>query len=123
MRRAFLRHVRRFPWVSNVTLYGCLFAGGDLVHQRWSRRENVDWTHTRNVALIAFGFHGNFSFFWMRLLERKFPGNSYRVVLKKLLLDQAVAAPLANTVFYTGEFAAESGEVGERGGPRETLNQ
>ncbi|XP_056892793.1 mpv17-like protein [Takifugu flavidus] len=102
MRRAFLRHVRRFPWVTNVTLYGCLFAGGDLVHQWFSPRENIDWTHTRNVALIAFGFHGNFSFFWMRFLERRFPGNSYRMVLRKLLLDQTVAAPLANTVFYTG---------------------
>lgn len=106
MRRAFLRHVRRFPWVTNVTMYGCLFAGGDLVHQWFSRRENIDWTHTRNVALIAFGFHGNFSFFWMRFLEKKFPGNSYRMVLRKLFLDQTVAAPLANTVFYTGRFVA-----------------
>lgn len=102
MRNAFLRHVRRFPWVTNVTLYGCLFAGGDFVHQWFSRREKMDWSHTRNVAVIAFSFHGNFNFFWMRFLERRFPGNSARMVMRKLFLDQTTAAPLATSVFYTG---------------------
>lgn len=102
MLEAFLRNVRRFPWVSNVGLYGCLFAGGDFVHQRLSGKDPVDWTQTRNVAVVAFSFHGNFSFFWMRFLERRFPGNSAGMVLRKLLLDQTTAAPLATTVFYTG---------------------
>ncbi|KAK1886743.1 Mpv17-like protein [Dissostichus eleginoides] len=103
MRQAFLRNVRRFPWVTNVTMYGCLFAGGDFVHQWFfSRREELDWRHTRNVAVVAFGFHGNVNFFWMRFLERRFPGNSIRMVLRKLLLDQTTAAPLAVSVFYTG---------------------
>ncbi|KAK7144146.1 hypothetical protein R3I94_010545 [Phoxinus phoxinus] len=102
MRDALLTPVRRFPWATNVTLYGCLFAGGDLVHQRFSRREQVDWTHTRNVAVVAFSFHGNFNFFWMRFLERRIPGNALRAVLQKLVLDQTLAAPLAISAFYTG---------------------
>ncbi|XP_073707711.1 mpv17-like protein [Garra rufa] len=102
MRDALLTPVRRFPWATNVALYGCLFAGGDFVHQCFSRKERVDWTHTRNVAVVAFGFHGNFNFFWMRFLERRFPGNALRTVLRKLLLDQTVAAPLAISAFYTG---------------------
>uniref|UniRef100_A0A667ZQ11 MPV17 mitochondrial inner membrane protein like n=1 Tax=Myripristis murdjan TaxID=586833 RepID=A0A667ZQ11_9TELE len=102
MRKAFLRQVRRFPWATNVTLYGCLFAGGDFVHQWFSRKEEMDWRHTRNVAVVAFSFHGNFNFFWMRFLERRFPGNSAGMVLRKLLLDQTTAAPLATSVFYTG---------------------
>ena len=109
MSKAFLRHVRRFPWVTNVTLYGCLFAGGDFVHQWFSRRDRIDWSHTRNVALIAFSFHGNFNFFWMRFLERTFPGNSAGMVARKLLLDQTTAAPLATTVFYTGRWAPANG--------------
>ncbi|KAG7277281.1 hypothetical protein CRUP_036950, partial [Coryphaenoides rupestris] len=96
-----MRNVRRFPWVTNVTLYGCLFAGGDLVHQWFTRKSDMDWRHTRNVATVAFSFHGNFSFFWMRFLERRFPGNSARMVARKLFLDQTMAAPLATTVFYT----------------------
>ncbi|XP_070710426.1 uncharacterized protein [Pempheris klunzingeri] len=102
MRQSFLRHVRRFPWVTNVTLYGCLFAGGDFVHQWFSRKDKMDWSHTRNVAVVAFSFHGNFNFFWMRFLERRFPGNSIGMVARKLILDQTTAAPLATSVFYTG---------------------
>lgn len=93
--------IRRFPWVTNVTLYGCLFAGGDFVHQ-WFSRSDINWTQTRNVAIVAFSFHGNFNFFWMRFLERRFPGNSAGMVLRKLALDQSTAAPLATSVFYTG---------------------
>lgn len=103
MRDALLKPVRRFPWATNVTLYGCLFAGGDFVHQCFSRKEQVDWSHTRNVAVVAFSFHGNFNFFWMRFLERRFPGNALGMVLRKLLLDQTLAAPLAISAFYTGE--------------------
>ncbi|CAL8332533.1 unnamed protein product [Merluccius merluccius] len=102
MLNVLLRPIKRFPWVTNVTLYGCLFAGGDFVHQWLTRRADLDWSHTRNVAVIAFSFHGNFNFFWMRFLERRFPGRSVRMVLSKVLLDQTAAAPLATTVFYTG---------------------
>lgn len=99
-----LSTIRRFPWVTNVTLYGCLFAGGDFVHQWFSRSDidDINWTQTKNVAIVAFGFHGNFNFFWMRFLERRFPGTSAGMVLRKLALDQSTAAPLATSVFYTG---------------------
>lgn len=103
------RFVRRYPWVTNVTLYGCLFAGGDFVHQWFSRRENIDWSQTRNVAVIAFTFHGNFNFFWLRFLERSFPGNSFGMVLRKVLLDQTTAAPVATSIFYTGRWNSGEG--------------
>ncbi|XP_061578868.1 bMERB domain-containing protein 1 [Cololabis saira] len=101
----FLKLVRRHPWVTNVSLYGCLFAGGDLLHQLVQTRlrgDQLNLTQTRNVAIVAFGFHGNFNFIWMRFLERMFPGNSARMVVRKVLLDQTTAAPLATSVFYTG---------------------
>uniref|UniRef100_A0A8C5TIC5 MP17L protein n=1 Tax=Malurus cyaneus samueli TaxID=2593467 RepID=A0A8C5TIC5_9PASS len=59
--RALLRGVRRFPWLCNVLLYGGLFAP-------------PDWAQTRRVALVALAFHGNFSYVWLRALERALPG-------------------------------------------------
>lgn len=94
---------KRFPWLANVTLYGCLFAGGDLVHQLIAQKERMDWKHTRNVAVVAISFHGNFNYFWLRALERRFPGKSAGMVFRKLLLDQSFASPLATSVFYTGK--------------------
>ncbi|XP_035253203.1 mpv17-like protein [Anguilla rostrata] len=102
MRTVFLKQTKRFPWIANVTLYGCLFAGGDLAHQCIAQREEIDWNHTRNVAVVAFSFHGNFNYFWLRGLERRFPGRSASMLLRKLLLDQTIASPLATSVFYTG---------------------
>ncbi|KAK1164904.1 mpv17-like protein isoform X1 [Acipenser oxyrinchus oxyrinchus] len=109
MRQAILCKMRRFPWFTNVTLYGCLFASGDLVHQCFTRRD-LDWRQTRNVAVVAFSFHGNFSYLWMRGLERCFPGRAVSMVLRKVLLDQTVAAPLATSVFYTGVSLLEGKE-------------
>ncbi|KAI1896043.1 hypothetical protein AGOR_G00090740 [Albula goreensis] len=102
MLKAFLKQVKRFPWVTNVSMYGCLFAGGDFVHQWFSRREEMDWRRTGRVALVAFSFHGNFNYLWMRGLERRFPGNSASMVLRKVLLDQTISSPIATSVFYTG---------------------
>lgn len=111
MRKAVLKEaVKRFPWLANVTLYGCLFAGGDFVHQMIAQREEMDWKHTRNVAIVAISFHGNFNYFWLRALESRFPGKSPGMLFRKLLLDQSFASPLATSVFYTGNvhFTVES---------------
>ncbi|CAL8310419.1 unnamed protein product [Arctogadus glacialis] len=103
MRRALLKEAaKRFPWLGNVTLYGALFAGGDLAHQFIAQKEHMDWNHTRNVAIVALTFHGNFNYWWLRALERRFPGRSTGMLARKLLLDQSFASPLATSVFYTG---------------------
>ncbi|XP_017308079.1 mpv17-like protein [Ictalurus punctatus] len=101
-----------FPWLTNVSLYGCLFAGGDLLHQRVTHQDGteLDWKRTRNVALVAFCFHGNWNYFWLRALERRFPGRSLGMVLSKLALDQSFASPLATSVFYTGVSVLEGKE-------------
>ncbi|RXN31494.1 mpv17 [Labeo rohita] len=62
----------------------------------------MDWRHTRNVAIVALSFHGNFNYFWLRALEHRFPGRSASMIFHKLLLDQTFASPLATSVFYTG---------------------
>ncbi|XP_039629989.1 mpv17-like protein [Polypterus senegalus] len=102
MWHSILNPVRRFPWITNVALYGSLFAGGDLVHQGFSRRADFNWRQTRNVAVVAFSFHANFNYVWMRFLERSFPGRAAGVILKKVLLDVTVGGPLAISAFYTG---------------------
>lgn len=103
MVKSFFRRAKLLPWISNVTLYGCLFAGGDFVHQCViAQREDMDWRHTRNVAIVALSFQGNFNYFWLRALEHRFPGRSAGMIFRKLLLDQTFASPLATSVFYTG---------------------
>ncbi|NXQ53246.1 MP17L protein, partial [Anthoscopus minutus] len=77
---ALLRGVRRFPWLCNVLLYGGLFAAGDAA-QQLLRGQPPDWAQTRRVALVALAFHGNFSYVWLRALERALPGRRARTAL------------------------------------------
>ncbi|XP_071427647.1 bMERB domain-containing protein 1 isoform X2 [Pithys albifrons albifrons] len=103
MAGALLRGVRRFPWLCNVLLYGGLFAAGDAAQQLLRRRGHPpDWAQTRRVALVALAFHGNFSYVWLRALERALPGRRPPAVLGKVLCDQLLGAPVAVLAFYTG---------------------
>ncbi|XP_054848181.1 mpv17-like protein [Eublepharis macularius] len=95
------RLARRAPWPCNVLLYGALFAAGDAAQQRL-RGGPADWGQTRRVALVALAFHGNFSYAWLRALERLLPGRAPPAVLAKVLCDQLVGAPVAVLAFYTG---------------------
>ncbi|TSQ23948.1 Mpv17-like protein [Bagarius yarrelli] len=92
------------PWLTNVTLYSGLYAGGDLIIQHVTHKGDgeLDWKRTRNVALVALCYHGNWNYFWLRALERRFPGRSIGRVLTKVALDQGFSSPLAISVFYTG---------------------
>ncbi|RMC17751.1 hypothetical protein DUI87_05416 [Hirundo rustica rustica] len=101
MAGALLRGVRRFPWLCNVLLYGGLFSAGDAA-QQLLRGQPPDWAQTRRVALVALAFHGNFSYVWLRALERALPGRRPPAVLGKVLCDQLLGAPVAVLAFYTG---------------------
>lgn len=114
--RALQSAARRFPWPTNVLLYGGLFSAGDALQQRLSGGP-ADWRQTRCVATVAVTFHANFNYGWQRLLERALPGRTPRAVLAKVLCDQAVAAPVAVTAFYTGEMLGWGSGGPELGGP------
>ncbi|XP_048350308.1 mpv17-like protein [Sphaerodactylus townsendi] len=99
------RWARRWPWPCNVLLYGGLFAAGDAAQQRLGAAAGGpagDWRQTRHVALVALLFHGNFSYAWLRLLERLLPGRAPLAVGAKVLGDQLVGAPVAILAFYSG---------------------
>ncbi|XP_060116566.1 mpv17-like protein isoform X2 [Heteronotia binoei] len=95
------RWARRWPWPCNLLVYGGLFAAGDAAQQRL-RLDSPDWRQTRHVALVALAFHGNFSYLWLRGLERLLPGRAPLAVVAKVLCDQLVGAPVALLAFYTG---------------------
>lgn len=99
-----------------MLLYGGLFSAGDALQQRLSGGP-ADWRQTRCVATVAVTFHANFNYGWQRLLERALPGRTPRAVLAKVLCDQAVAAPVAVTAFYTGEMLGRGSGLPELGGP------
>lgn len=103
--RAFIQFTKRHPWVTNVTIYGSLFASADAVQQKLTKgpNEKIDFKQTAKVAIVGFCFHANFNFFWLRFIERTFPGSAVKNVIRKVACDQLLAAPVTISAFYTGK--------------------
>ncbi|XP_075384576.1 mpv17-like protein isoform X1 [Tenrec ecaudatus] len=99
--RVLPRAARRYPWPTNVAVYASLFSAGDALQQRL-KGGPTDWQQTRRVATVVVAFHANFSYVWLRLLERALPGRTPRAILAKVLCDQVLAAPIAVSAFYAG---------------------
>ncbi|XP_030744798.1 mpv17-like protein isoform X2 [Echinops telfairi] len=97
--RVLPRAARRYPWPTNVAVYASLFSAGDALQQRL-KGGPTDWRQTRRVATVVIAFHANFSYVWLRLLERALPGRAPRAILAKVLCDQVLAAPIAVSAFY-----------------------
>lgn len=112
--RALVRAAQRHPWPTNVVLYTTLFSAGDVLQQRL-RGGPADWRQTGRVATLAVTFQANFSYMWLRLLERALPGRTPRAILAKVVCDQMVGGPVALTIFYTGEGPGQ-GPGGQRWG-------
>uniref|UniRef100_A0A6I8R1A2 MPV17 mitochondrial membrane protein-like n=1 Tax=Xenopus tropicalis TaxID=8364 RepID=A0A6I8R1A2_XENTR len=102
--RILVQFTKRHPWLTNVTIYGSLFASADIVQQKLSKSpgEPIDFKQTAKVGIVGFCFHANFNFFWLRFIERTFPGSAPLNVIRKVACDQLMAAPITISAFYTG---------------------
>ncbi|XP_056398805.1 mpv17-like protein [Hyla sarda] len=109
---AFLKFTQRHPWFTNVTIYGSLFGSADIVQQKLSKGPNgqLDWKQTAKVGIVGFCFHANFNFFWLRFIERTFPGSAPKNVIRKVACDQLMAAPITISAFFTGLSLLEGDE-------------
>ncbi|XP_015236678.1 PREDICTED: 60S ribosomal protein L18 isoform X1 [Cyprinodon variegatus] len=101
------------PYISNVLGYTALFASADLIQQSvlgknpttGSESEGsvqINWCQTARVATVGLCFHANFNYHWLRGLERILPGSGAKAVMKKVVLDQLIAAPATISAFYIG---------------------
>ncbi|XP_063798764.1 izumo sperm-egg fusion protein 2-like isoform X1 [Pseudophryne corroboree] len=101
--RSLILFTKRHPWLTNVSIYGSLFATADIVQQRLSKGPNepIDFKQTAKVGIVGFCFHANFNFFWLRFIERVFPGSAPQNVIRKVACDQLMAAPITISAFYT----------------------
>ena len=109
------------PLLANSTTGWCLFAAGDVMSQaapslfanetsgegakrkmqeedaKKVGRANYDWARAAKVGLLGIALNGFALHGWYRILDRTFGSrlDSWRVVLLKVLADQAFYAPFA----------------------------
>ena len=79
-----------------------LYAVGDVIRQRMEGRDSLDWARVGRMGTLGL-CTGPLNHFWYLYLDRLLPGATVRIVLKKVLADQIVMAPICSSVFYIGK--------------------
>lgn len=79
-----------------------LYTVGDVIQQHIEGRDRLDWARVGHMATLGLCM-GPLNHFWYLHLDRLLPGATGKIVLKKVLADQIVMAPICCSVFYVGE--------------------
>jgi len=91
--------------LTNCVSCGGFFVIGDAIQQKIEMTQNpgqkFDYKRTMRLAVVGLT-QGPPHHFWYLYLDRWFPGRSKQVVIKKILADQAVAAPFFAITFIYG---------------------
>ena len=78
---------------------------GDICRQKFEGHSN-DWARTGRMAILGTCL-APLDHFWYTALERILPAITARTIVKKVLLDQIVMAPICCSLFFIGMSAME----------------
>lgn len=88
--------------VINTTTSSAVYAVGDICQQKLEGRESLDWARTSRMAVVGL-LTGVLNHYWLGRLDAWLPGRRAPVVLKKVIADQLVSAPICCSLFFIGE--------------------
>ena len=86
----------------NTATCSVVYALGDVCQQKMEGCETLDWARTSRMAVLGF-LIGPLNHYWFLFLDRKLPGRRAATVVKKVIVDQLVLAPVACAFFFVGE--------------------
>lgn len=102
-RRLFSKHLL----LTNTFSSGILMGLGDHcqqtieIYQAKSDKKTHDILRTAQMTTVGFG-HGIFHHFFYGWMDRVLPGRNLRTVIRKVLIDQAIASPACMYIFFIG---------------------
>ena len=79
-----------------------LYVAGDLIQQQMEGAKEFDWSRTARMATLGMCM-GPLNHGWYKLLDSYLVGVTGKIVLKKVLADQLVMAPVCCSFFYMGK--------------------
>lgn len=95
---AFNKHL----FITNVVISLTLSGTGDVLQQRYniSAGKQTSWDAARTRHITCSGMTvGALCHHWYKLLDKKLPGRTMKVVAKKLLVDQLLFSPVCLVFF------------------------
>lgn len=94
----------KFLLYTNISISFCLSGTGDAIEQRFEiLTEELDkWNSRRTLNMSITGITvGTFCHYWYKFLDRKVPGHTIRIVLKKILFDQIIGSSGCIFIFFS----------------------
>ncbi|KAL3275781.1 hypothetical protein HHI36_020526 [Cryptolaemus montrouzieri] len=96
----------KHPVISNSIVYGTLCVGAEFSQQAINKKilsypqEPFDAKAIGRYTIYGVTVAGPLLFVWYKWLDKKFAGNSVRIITKKLVLDQFFMTPQLLIIFY-----------------------
>ena len=90
----------KHPVKCNIGMYAVLYSSAEISQQSIMGYEEYNYTTAGHMALVGSSFFGPFYYHWYRFLDRLIPGKLPLTVIKKCLVDQAVAGSISVCVFF-----------------------
>lgn len=88
---------------TNISISVSLSATGDVLQQHYdiirSKFGTWDKLRTSNMALTGLPI-GVLCHYWYLYLDRRLPGRTFKIVMKKVVVDQILFSPVLITVFF-----------------------
>lgn len=93
---------RKYLLYTNVGISVTLSTTGDFLNQRFQIKkkeiDSLDILRSRDVAITGL-FIGPFCHYWYLFLDWWIPGRCYRLLAKKVIIDQLVCSPVVIGLF------------------------
>ncbi|KAK3868095.1 hypothetical protein Pcinc_026486 [Petrolisthes cinctipes] len=104
-RRMWSQLFGKYLWLTNTVSSGSLLALGDIIQQRIEYirgvNTNYNWRRTGRFFLVGLSQGPPHHVFYV-WLDKVFPQKTAKVVFKKIMADQLLAAPFFAVTFFLG---------------------
>lgn len=91
--------------LQTMATYATLWTIADLIEQKFiCKKQQLDRQKSLRMFTVGTFVMAPMVFSWMFLVERAFPGRTFKTVAKKMVAGQAVFAPFAISTFYFSKF-------------------
>ncbi|XP_046338378.2 mpv17-like protein [Haliotis cracherodii] len=103
---------KKSPMLNTMTTYAILWTIADVSEQKFvSKKKKLDVLKTARMTVVGSMVIAPLVVAWIRFAERVFPGTHFRAVIKKVVSEQIMFAPVGNLSFYTATSLLERKDV------------
>jgi len=103
---------QKYPKTSNCIFYGSLYVTAEFSQQTFRKKyvpqkqglekEDYDWKALQRYGVLGTVVLPNIMNLWYKWLEPRFVGTSTKIVVQKVILDQAILTTALLSAFFVG---------------------